>query len=54
MRFILRLKQIRSVFFFFMKSEGTRTCILLCFSDFISYGPLSYGFITLLTWLYIL
>ena len=24
---------------FFMKSEGTHTGILLCFSDFISFGP---------------
>ena len=32
---------------FFMKSEGICACILLCFSDFISFGPtlLVYNFI---------
>ena len=43
MRFILQLQQMRAVFYFylfiFVKSEGTYACILLCFSDFISFGP---------------
>ena len=41
MHFILQLQQMHAVFFlfFFMKSEGTCACILVCFSDFISFGP---------------
>ena len=29
----------RVFFFFFLKSEGTCSCILICFSDCISFGP---------------
>ena len=44
MRFILQLQQMRAVFYFyffifFVESEGTYDFILLCFSDFISFGP---------------
>ena len=27
------------IFSFFVKSEGTCACVLLCFCDFISFGP---------------
>ena len=55
MRFILRLKQMRAVFFldFFNKSEGTCTYILLFLAILILLA-LSYRFITFYIWIYIL
>ena len=46
MRFILRLQQMHTVFFF-MKSEGACICILLCFLAILFLLALSYRFIAL-------
>ena len=56
MHFILRLQQMRAVFFliFFMKSEGTMRLYFIMFLATLFLLVLSYKFITLFIWLYVL